>query len=412
MGHPVKTTPSDIPTARRDEAVYLAKMGSAALGSHAVEPAAEVEQLAERLSSATNLVLEKYRIVRKLGRGSYATVYEAENVYLKRRVALKVFDRCKDETERQMAFVEARAAAQIQHPACIDVIDFGHTNTGEPVIVMELIDGETLHALIHQVGTLTVEFVCDVMIQVLGALSAVHGAGLVHRDVKPANVVVSFSPASGASAKLLDFGVVLDPSVRDLVGAHAGTFIFMAPEQLNSGLADVRTDVFSVGATLFEALTRTLAFRTASVRRYLQTGVHQLPENHRERGPHVPDELWDAVERALSTDPDKRFQTAAEFIDALLPFVGAGRADVLKHSATNIKAEAEFRERMVSSEIRLRTEAVARESQRPDTLLPPPYELAAPDRPKRYTEMARLVLIACVVAGLVVLLARMVQGAL
>ena len=202
----------------------------------------------------------KYRFVRLLGAGTAGEVWEAENTFVMRRVAIKTLrsDLARDPEVRARFSAEARAAGRIRHPNVVDVFDLGLAESGEPFMVMELCDGETLDSVIERRGAVGVSYACELLCQVLNALNAAHSLGIVHRDLKPANVMVVHPHPEEPVVKVLDFGIAKglerERAESEERGLVFGTPLYMAPEQAVGEVVDHRSDLFAVGVILFELL--------------------------------------------------------------------------------------------------------------------------------------------------------------
>jgi serine/threonine-protein kinase len=188
----------------------------------------------------------KYALLRELGAGGTGTVYEAENLIVGKKVAIKVMNPgAFAEKNAHARFVtEARAAARIAHANVVDIHDLGVGKDGIPYMVMELLRGETLENLIHTNGPLAPSYACELFLQVLAGLSAAHAQGLVHCDLKPANVMVTHPRPDRPLVKVLDFGVARGVEAAQQVDHSVmGTPMYMAPEQVTGDPVDFRTDV-------------------------------------------------------------------------------------------------------------------------------------------------------------------------
>ena len=272
------------------------------------------------ISGGAPATLLHYRVLGKIGEGGMGAVFKAEDQRLGRVVAIKrvaVAAGAEDHAARSRLVREARAASALSHPNIVTVFAIEET-ADSTFIVMELLDGETLAAAIAR-GPLEPAKVRALGAEVADALACAHAQGLVHRDVKPANVVLT---ARGV-AKVLDFGLAkaaqpdgaaLAITAPDLV---AGTAPYMSPEQLRGAPLDGRSDVFALGAVLYEAATGKRAFPAAD----LATLVPQItifdPPPPRSLAPDVPASLEEVILRALAKDPSRRFQTAADMAAAL-----------------------------------------------------------------------------------------------
>jgi eukaryotic-like serine/threonine-protein kinase len=268
------------------------------------------------LTTPGRVLGDRYRLVEPLARGGMATVWVADDPVLSRRVAVKVLraDLAEDDATRTRFRNEAIAAAKLSHPNIVSTYDTGDDD-GVAYIVMELVEGPTLRHLIDAQGGLPVLEVVRIGVQVADALDAAHRAGLVHRDVKPANVLVP----PGGPVKVTDFGIAKAVGTDDLTrtGTVMGTARYLAPEQVNGRPTDPRTDVYALGLLLFEALCGHPPFggdtdiATAMAR--LTTAA---PAVRAER-PEVSVALDDVIHRCLARNPAARFGSAAAVRDAL-----------------------------------------------------------------------------------------------
>ena len=258
----------------------------------------------------------RYKLEAKLGSGGMSTVYLARDTTLDRPVAVKVMHRGMSEQEDQLQRFrqEARAVAKISHPNLVAVIDAGEDG-GYPYIVFEYVEGETLKRRINRVGALDVQESLAYAIEVGRGLTVAHGRGLVHRDIKPQNVMID---AEGR-AKLTDFGISrqVDQDGMTATGRVLGTTDYVAPEQAMGRGTDQRSDIYSLGVVLFEMLTGSVPFEADS-----QVGVamkhvnEELPDVQKER-PEISAATALVVERATAKDPGKRYADIGEMIDDL-----------------------------------------------------------------------------------------------
>ncbi len=258
----------------------------------------------------------RYRLAEPLARGGMATVWIADDPVLSRRVAVKILraDLAADDATRARFRHEAIAAARLSHPNIVSTYDTGDDD-GIAYIVMELVDGPTLRHLIDERGGLPVRDVLRIGVQVADALNAAHRAGLVHRDVKPANVLV---PSHGP-VKVTDFGIAKAVGGADLTrtGTVMGTARYLAPEQVNGRPTDPRTDVYALGLLLYEALCGHPPFGgDTDIATAMARLTTSAPAIRAER-PEVSSALDDVIHRCLARTPAARFGSAAAVRDAL-----------------------------------------------------------------------------------------------
>jgi serine/threonine-protein kinase len=273
----------------------------------------------------------RYQLLRELGRGAAGAVFEARHLFTGRFVAIKLVapqigtwsvGELRIRLER-----EGRALASIHHPGVVEVLDGGVTE-GSPFIVMEMLNGRTLEGLIAARGTLSAENTIGVGLQLCSALEAVHRAGVVHRDVKPTNIIVIRDDQGIEHVKLVDFGIarMSDPSAEKLtgIGAVIGTPAYMSPEQLLA-LEDLdgSADVYSVGVTMFECLSGKMPYPGTYAQVLLQASSASPAPSLRTAAPNIPFALCDVVDQAIAKSKANRFQTAGELAAALSALAGA-----------------------------------------------------------------------------------------
>jgi eukaryotic-like serine/threonine-protein kinase len=272
--------------------------------------------------------LGPYEIVAPLGAGGMGEVYRARDTRLGRDVALKILPEsfARDDDRLRRFEQEARAVAALSHPNILAIHDVGQHN-GSPFLVSELLEGETLRAVLDQ-GVLPQRKALEYGVQVAQGLAAAHGKGIVHRDLKPDNLFLT----RDAHVKILDFGLAKlaqkDPSraAPDSVtladshtsaGVVLGTASYMAPEQVRGEPADPRTDIFALGAVLFEMLSGRRAFRRDTPAETMTAVLKEDPPEHTDPAHPVPPALDRIVRRCLEKSPDQRFQSAKDLSFAL-----------------------------------------------------------------------------------------------
>ena len=281
------------------------------------------------------LIAGKYELEGLLGEGGMGAVYQATNLAIGRRVAIKILHAAVADREdvRRRFEMEAKAAAVISHPGIVDVLDMGQTDEGEPFIVMEHLEGMTLRSLNKEFKGLTPEQSVGVMLPVLDALAAAHRAGVIHRDVKPANIFVCAKPQV---VKLLDFGVSRFGASSGLTntGTAVGTPRYMAPEQV-LGESDLgpEADLYSVGAVLYSLLSGRLPHGSGSDMALLARTLHDTPAALASITTGLPPALCDLVDSLLLKDRAKRPKDATAVKEALKQCVPATDLGVLYNAA-------------------------------------------------------------------------------
>jgi serine/threonine protein kinase len=260
-------------------------------------------------------VVDRYELLSVLGSGGFATVYRARHVHTHQAVAVKILQQ-KSGVDRWLG--EARAAAAVQHRNVVRVLDCGHT--GDDVfIVMDLVEGQTL-ADVLQSGGLPVMRAVGIAVQILDGLSAAHARSIVHRDIKPPNILLTRDTDGSDLPKILDFGVSkqLTQISATLDGTAIGTPGYMAPELFGSArYADPRVDIYAVAATLYEMLAGRLPFSAHTYEELVVQVATTRPAPLHELAPHVPLAIASAVDRGLARDREARWQTADQFASAL-----------------------------------------------------------------------------------------------
>jgi serine/threonine-protein kinase len=305
----------------------------------------------------------RYTVLRRLGIGGMAAVYEARHVDLHKRVALKILHPWHalrvDVVQRFV--LEARAASRIAHPNVVGISDIGVVD-GTTFLAMDLLDGEGLSAIVDRDGPLALDRLADLMLPVISAVAAAHEAGILHRDLKPENIFLSrksplgIGPRSARRGGFAEHPVLLDFGISKLegngvttpltgAGEVLGTPPYMSPEQVLHGMAafDERSDQYALGVTLYECASGTLPYRDTAGLQPLLTAIAQggapPPSAHR---PDLPPAFDALVGRTMHLDPAARFPSLADFARALLPFASpitrAVWSEILAQDATSTAA--------------------------------------------------------------------------
>ncbi|MBY0232406.1 MAG: serine/threonine protein kinase, partial [Gemmataceae bacterium] len=252
-----------------------------------------------------------YRVLRVLGAGSMGIVFEAEDVALHRRVALKVMKKAQakkpENVDRFMQ--EARSAAKIEHDHIVPIYQVGQ-DRGVPYLAMKLLQGESLEDRVERQGTLPPEEVVRIGQEIASGLAAAHEQGLIHRDIKPANIWLE---QGTGRVRIVDFGLARDYEDEEAAEAERnfliGTPLYMSPEQARSGAIDPRTDLFSLGAVLYKISTGEQPFKGKGARAVIQSVLKDDPEPP-SRVRQVPPVLSRIIMDLLEKDPDDRYRTA------------------------------------------------------------------------------------------------------
>lgn len=262
---------------------------------------------------------ERYELGECLGRGGMGRVVEAYDHQLDRRVALKFLTSEKPGI-RELFLREGRAQARVRHPHVLDVYDSGELE-GQPFLSMRHVDGDTLSGVAPK---LSLEQKIRLLIQVAEGLHAAHRQGLLHQDVKPSNVLVEETPDGDLAAYVSDFGIVADLADESGLAGDAvlGSPQFIAPERLDgSGAVDRRSDVYSLGVTMYRILTGSLPFESSLTVDVLRQTLHSELPPPREKNPHLPAEVEAIVLRCVARDPDERYASARAVAEDLRRFL-------------------------------------------------------------------------------------------
>ncbi len=259
----------------------------------------------------------RYVIQSEIGRGSMGVVYKARDPEIDRPIALKVLrhDRVGDEDMVRRFFREAKAAGRLSHPNIVVIYDVGQDH-GTVFIAMELVQGEGLEKIM-KTGPVDPGKALELCRQVALALDYAHKQGIVHRDVKPSNIIIT----PGDQVKITDFGIAriqdTPSSEQTQIGSILGTPAYMSPEQVRGERVDGRSDIFSLGTILYEMLCGEKPFKGSNIVEIFQAIASREPSPPSIPNRELPRELKEVVLKALAKDPSERFQTGAEFAQAL-----------------------------------------------------------------------------------------------
>ncbi len=250
----------------------------------------------------------RYEITDRLGAGGMGVVYLATDPLLRRTVAIKVLPAHDDDLRERFAR-EARSAASLKHNHVVTIYDIGEDD-GKPFIAMEFLDGESMAEMVRRRAPLSVDRRLQLLLELCAGLGYAHKHGIIHRDIKPGNLMVT---AEG-SLKILDFGLAritsdVTSTGLTLAGSVMGTPHYMSPEQVEGKVVDPRSDIFAVGVVFYELLSYRKAYPGESAHVILHNIVHATPTPIRELIPAIDPELEAIVLKGLEKDPAKRYQT-------------------------------------------------------------------------------------------------------
>jgi tRNA A-37 threonylcarbamoyl transferase component Bud32 len=268
-------------------------------------------------------VVAGYRIEERIGRGGMGLVYRAEHLNLRRRAAIKIIapELAEEEGFHERFNREARIAAALQHPNIVTVYDAGEED-GLLYIAMQYIEGSDLSTVLRSQGRLRPYRALDVCRQVAAALDAAHAQGLIHRDIKPANVLIE-----GRTAFLTDFGLTkrMEGTQTQLTqaGDVVGTIHYVAPEQIEGGRVDARTDIYSLGCLVYHCLSGELPFARDTDVAVIYAHLSEEPPRLTSVRPELPSGLDAVIAKALEKAPERRFQTCADLMSAARAVIDA-----------------------------------------------------------------------------------------
>jgi serine/threonine-protein kinase len=267
------------------------------------------------------LIDGRYQLTRQVANGGMASVYEANDTRLDRKVAVKIMHPhlAQDEAFVNRFIREAKAAAALSHPNIVAVQDQGWNQNGVPAvfIVMELIEGHTLREYLNERGRFEIKDAINYLTPILSALAAAHDLGIVHRDMKPENILIS----KEGRVKIADFGLARGELIGSTMTAESsvvlGSVSYLSPEQVQRGVADSRSDVYALGIVAFEMLTGEKPFTGDSPIQIAYMHVNQEIPSLRSKRKEIPEALDTLISKATDRDPDKRPRTAGEFLKSL-----------------------------------------------------------------------------------------------
>jgi len=264
---------------------------------------------------------ERYQIIRTIGEGGMANVYLAHDTILDRNVAVKILrgDLADDEKFVRKFQREAISASSLAHPNIVEMYDVGEDN-GKYFIVMEYIDGKTLKSLIKKRGSLIVPEVIDIMLQLTSAIACAHDSYIIHRDIKPQNVMI----LDDGRVKITDFGIAIATNATELTQTNSimGSVHYLPPEQANGSGATIKSDIYSLGILMYELLTGKVPFKGESA---VEIALKQMKEkipSVRKSNPDVPQSIENIVIKATAKNPKNRYDSVSEMYEDLTTALG------------------------------------------------------------------------------------------
>ena len=267
------------------------------------------------------LIDGRYQLLRQVANGGMAAIYEAIDTRLDRKVAVKIMHShlAQDDAYVSRFIREAKAAAALSHPNIVAVQDQGWNQNGVPAVflVMELIEGHTLREYLNERGRFEIKDAINYLTPILSALSAAHALGIVHRDVKPENIMIS----NEGRVKVADFGLARGELIGSTMTAESsvilGSVSYLSPEQVQRGIADSRSDVYAAGIVAYEMLIGEKPFTADSPIQIAYMHVNEQIPRLRSKRQEIPQELDELIARATAKNPDDRPRAASEFLDEL-----------------------------------------------------------------------------------------------
>ncbi len=272
------------------------------------------------------LIDNRYKIIKSIGEGGMANVYLAFDTILEREVAVKILrgDLAEDEKFVRRFQREANSASSLKHPNIVEVYDVGEDD-GKYFIVMEYINGKTLKSLIKKRGILTLEEVIDIMLQLTSAVSCAHDSYIIHRDIKPQNVMI----LEDGRVKITDFGIAMALNNNELTQTNSvmGSVHYLPPEQANGSGSTIKSDIYSLGILMFELLTGKLPFKGENA---VEIAIKQMREpipSVKSISPDIPQSVENVVLKACAKNPKNRYDTAREMFEDIKTCMDPVRSD-------------------------------------------------------------------------------------
>ena len=318
------------------------------------------------LESLIGKQIDQFRLDQYIAKGAMGIVYKAFDTVLARTVALKLISRQVDEglstqelatreEARKRLIQEAKAAGRLSHPNIIVIHAYGETEEFD-YICMEYVAGKTLAQLLNEQKVLSMEEAFPIFTQILLALDAAAQEQIVHRDIKPSNIMIT----EDNRVKVMDFGIAKLPSLSmTTTGTVLGTPYYMSPEQISGKKIDTRSDIFSVGAVLYQVLTGERPFESESTATLVYKIIQTEPIPAKVLNIHVSQSVTNIINKALAKDPGQRYQTPGQMLQALKAVLGPGVSEsAVDADATVMADDRQFDATMQSEKATLKTPSI------------------------------------------------------
>ena len=361
------------------------------------------------------LIGERYEILEKIGTGGMSDVYKAKCHKLNRFVAVKVLKQEFSENENFVSKfkVEAQAAAGLMHPNIVNVYDVGNEN-GIYYIVMELVEGITLKKYIEKKARLSVKEAISIAIQVSMGIEAAHNNHIIHRDIKPQNIIIS----KDGKVKVTDFGIAKAATSNTITSNVMGSVHYTSPEQARGGFSDEKSDIYSLGITLFEMLTGRVPFNGDTTVAIAIKHIQEPIPSPREYVPEIPISVEQIVYKCTQKSPDRRYQSMGELTEDLKRSLMTPDEDFVKMAdpdeeastrvisagdVKEIKKQVQKRSSVTGDSIRLRKEVEEERSRKKKVKTTKQSELEEEDEDEEYDpRMEKIITILAVIAAIII----------
>lgn len=339
---------------------------------------------------------DRYQIIKTLGEGGMANVYLAHDTYLDRNVAVKVLrgDLANDEKFVRRFQREALSATSLSHPNIVEIYDVGEDD-GQYYIVMEYVDGKTLKQVLKQRGHLSVTEVIDIMLQVTDGMAHAHDAYIIHRDIKPQNIMI----LSNGMIKITDFGVAIALNSTQLTQTNSvmGTVHYIPPEQANGKGSTIRSDIYSMGIMMYELLTGFLPYKGDNAVEIALKHLREPLPSVRKFDPTIPQSIENVIIKATAKNPKNRYKDAREMHDDLKTALDASRVDEKRYVYPYPENDLE-ETKALDTELQAIKEETKKEKKKQEEILEEEYKQE--DKKQNKT----LIIILSIFTGLVLLL--------